>query len=573
MLAIDRPFVQRAACNFAIAFWHFAYKIACKMKPTIIRLFAWKRNVAQKAMEFLEKVERPDSVDVQFFSGSFVDDCDRLFAESDWRDSPSNPDGNSDLEQPKQGFGKHPCPIHSHSATDSDQFHTWCEKRIEMINDTIGRQCESESEKTDIFIFLLDDIPLRLVPVITLLWNQRIMAYFRKEPDFSENTLPCHLAVMDENSKSQFNMGCADAQVLFDQLKDIRSFSLDAPILLEGPTGTGKSFFAEFLHRMTAQSKPANSKPPFERVNLGELSEDSATFTSRIVGHVKGSFTGATEDREGVLLACQDGTVFFDELDGLSIQNQIRLLTYTDDIKGDGFLHAQRFGATKDQPFKRCNMIFATNKPVELALRKGRLRPDFLYRFRDTVSFCGLQDIFERTGADGNAQLMAYICFFLMKLRANVEKEPERFWSMPFLLQMRDRETLRSMREFHWSGNFRTIEKFCRHLLSWKAFNPRSTFVLKDEWPKWKEHQYNDTGLDFDGPTSLSSNGGKVSLPRSGKGPPKEIFDLYKGILKRALDLSKSDGNGKPNETIAAKILGIDTRTFKKKLKEFDLES
>ena len=258
---------------------------------------------------------------------------------------------------------------------------------------------------------------------------------------------------------------------------------------------------------MTAQSKPANSKPPFERVNLGELSEDAATFTSRIVGHVKGSFTDATEDRDGVLRACHDGTVFFDELDGLSIQNQIRLLTYTDDIKGDGFLNAQRFGATKDQPFKRCNMIFATNRPVEQALRKGRLRPDFLYRFRDTVNFCGLQDIFAKTGRRSRcASSGVHLLFSSMKLRPSVEKEPERFWSMPFRLQMRDSETLRSMSEFHWSGNFRTIEKFCRHLLSWKAFNPTSTFVLKDEWPKWSKAQYNDTGSDKDKEASSTPN-------------------------------------------------------------------
>jgi transcriptional regulator with PAS, ATPase and Fis domain len=275
------------------------------------------------------------------------------------------------------------------------------------------------------------------------------------------------------------------------------------------------------------------------------------------------------------LRACQNGTVFgtvfFDELDGLSIQNQIRLLTYTDDIKGDGFLHAQRFGATKDEPFMRCNMVFATNRPIEQALRKGLLRPDFLYRFRDTVSFCGLRDIFQKAGEDGDAQLLAYICFFLMKLRPSVEKEPERFWSMPFLLQMRDSETLRSMREFHWSGNFRTIEKFCRHLLSWKAFNPMSTFVLKDEWPKWAEKQHHDTGSHFDELPSSSTEDRKVSLPRSREGLPQEILDLYTEILKKALDLSKKVGNGKSNETIAARNLGIDTRTLKKKLKEFDL--
>ena len=104
-----------------------------------------------------------------------------------------------------------------------------------------------------------------------------------------------------------------------------------------------------------------------------------------------------------------------------------------------------------------------------------------------------------------------------------------------------------------------------------KAFSPTSSFVLTDEWPKWSKAQYNDTGSDIDNQTSSSTEGGKVSLPRSSEGLPQEILELYKAILNKARDLSKKDGSEKLNDTIAAKNLGIDTRTFKKKLKEFGL--
>ena len=118
---------------------------------------------------------------------------------------------------------------------DWEKFQTLYDEHLETIHERVI----AESEQKDVFVFLLDKIPPRLVPVICLLWNQRMMAYFRKDPDFSENTLPCDLAVMSEDSISKFNEGCADAQVLFDQLKKIRTFSLDAPILLEGPDRNG----------------------------------------------------------------------------------------------------------------------------------------------------------------------------------------------------------------------------------------------------------------------------------------------------------------------------------------------
>jgi DNA-binding NtrC family response regulator len=425
-----------------------------------------------------------------------------------------------------------------------------------------------DRSKREVFVFFLDDVPARFVPLICFLWKERIVTLFREEREFFEIMVPCHLTVLSEQSKSKFGEGCADPQLLFHQLKHIRAFSLEAPILLEGPTGTGKTFFAKFLHRMTDKDKSADGSK-FERINLAELNEDTNTFISRMVGHLKGSFTGAINDTDGVLRTCKDGTVFFDELDGLKIPGQIRLLTYMDDSEGDGYLHQLRLGESEAKPFKRCNMVFATNRKIDDALREGDLRPDFLYRFRDTVQFCELQRIFEAPGEDRDARIMAYICFFLMKLRPSVAKEPERFWFMPFSQAKWDRDAFQEIRSFHWSGNFRTIEKFCRHLLAMGAFGERSVFDLKKEWALWKEVQYDDTKTDKI--ESSSPVLAKTPIPQNARRLPLQIRDQYRELLKTSLDLSK-DANGKPNQTITAKNLGIGTRTLKKKLKEFGLE-
>ena len=91
------------------------------------------------------------------------------------------------------------------------------------------------------------------------------------------------------------------------------------PVLLTGPSGTGKDIVAQFIHRLSTRKNG-----PFVSVNCSALSE--SLVESELFGHVRGSFTGATSDRKGAFEAARGGTLFLDEIGDLPLSLQPKLL-------------------------------------------------------------------------------------------------------------------------------------------------------------------------------------------------------------------------------------------------------
>jgi len=520
----------------------------------LLRVIGWTEQVADKAVLCLKSKCNPARVEVSAKAvGIFGGMDEGRGEESNW-------------------------PSSTESGADWERFKFWQDGLVKRI----AKSCVRTGKGNEVVVLLLDDIPERIIPLVCFAWHGYVIQAYREQGEQFESTLPLHLAVLSESAKKQFYLGCANPDVLFQQLERLQSFSLEAPLLLSGPTGTGKSFFAKFLHKMLVNDAKSVSNS-FERVNLAELSDDSTTFTSRLVGHVKGSFTGASTSHDGVLRSNQNGTVFFDELDGLSIPNQIRLLTFTDDVDGDGQLHQRRFGESKVEPFKRCKMIFATNRDIGQAVHEGRLRPDFLFRFRDTVVFPGLQEYFKGenkiTEVERNSRILAFVSFFLMRLRPSLENEKTGFVALPFRKNMWSKELFRKMADFHWSGNFRTMEKFCRHLLAKNAFSDANIhagsqeggFDLEKVWDSWAGEQYDALALPQNPVAYSNPSGRKIALPRNAPGLSEEIVKKYKEMLLIALEASKE--NGRYNLARAAKSLGIDARTLGKQLRAFSIDT
>ncbi len=140
----------------------------------------------------------------------------------------------------------------------------------------------------------------------------------------------------------------------------------DSTVLVYGESGTGKELIARAIH--------ANSKrndQVFFAVDCGTLSD--SLLESELFGHVKGAFTGAYRDKEGIVKLGHQGTIFLDEISNVSMEVQGKLLR---------FLETREFlplGGTKSQKVD-VRLIFATNRDLKEMVEKGSFREDLYYR-------------------------------------------------------------------------------------------------------------------------------------------------------------------------------------------------
>ena len=145
-----------------------------------------------------------------------------------------------------------------------------------------------------------------------------------------------------------------------------RAAGSDAPILVRGENGTGKSVLSRYIH---AHSK--RSAGPYITVNCPTLSEE--LLASELFGHAIGAFTGAVRDQAGRVEAAEGGTLFLDEIGEISPGLQAKLLRFLQDKE------FERVGETRTR-HADVRVIAATNRDLDADVRSGRFREDLLFR-------------------------------------------------------------------------------------------------------------------------------------------------------------------------------------------------
>ncbi|HEY7713105.1 MAG TPA: sigma-54 dependent transcriptional regulator, partial [Candidatus Binatia bacterium] len=140
----------------------------------------------------------------------------------------------------------------------------------------------------------------------------------------------------------------------------------DAPVLLRGESGTGKTVLARTIHSLSSRSKQS-----FVVVNCPTLSEE--LLANELFGHARGAFTGAVRDQPGRVEAAEGGTLFLDEIGEISPSLQAKLLRFLEDRE------FERLGENKTR-HADVRMIAATNRDLPDHVRKGLFREDLLYR-------------------------------------------------------------------------------------------------------------------------------------------------------------------------------------------------
>lgn len=202
----------------------------------------------------------------------------------------------------------------------------------------------------------------------------------------------------------------------------------DMTVLILRNTGTGKEHLANKIHR---RSLRANK--PYIKVDCGSLSKDLAA--SAFFGHVKGAFTGATEEKAGYFLEAQGGTLFMDEVENLSIETQRMLLRTMEERS------YRPVGGKQDRRMD-VRIIAATNEDLFQAVAEKRFRKDLLYRFHDfTITVPALQNCLE--------DILPLADFFREQSCAELRKEVVGF----------DGPAKEMLLGYSWPGNVRQLKQ------------------------------------------------------------------------------------------------------------------
>ena len=216
--------------------------------------------------------------------------------------------------------------------------------------------------------------------------------------------------------------------VMQDILKMIdRLSSSEANVLITGESGTGKELVARIIHQRSPRSEG-----PFVPVDCGAIPDN--LLESELFGYEKGAFTGATQDRQGLLEAASGGTVFLDEVAELPLGMQVKLLRVLQDRK------VRRLGSNRFIPLN-IRVVSATNRPIQDLIKEGRFREDLFYRLN--VINLHLPPLRERK------EDIPLLARYFMKRYSLLYNRP---------VEEITREALQILRDYHWPGNVRQLQ-------------------------------------------------------------------------------------------------------------------
>jgi len=201
----------------------------------------------------------------------------------------------------------------------------------------------------------------------------------------------------------------------------------ESTVLIQGESGTGKEVIARYIHELSARSEGL-----FLSLNCGALPE--SLLESELFGHVKGSFTGAVRDKQGLFAAARGGTFFLDEIGEMSPATQVKLLRVLQERE------AIPVGGTEAIPLD-VRVVAATNRDLEEDIKRGRFRTDLFYRLN-------VINIHLPPLRDRRDDIPIFVDAFLKRIAKEHGEETKSLAT----------ETLDAIMAYDWPGNVRELE-------------------------------------------------------------------------------------------------------------------
>lgn len=282
----------------------------------------------------------------------------------------------------------------------------------------------------------------------------------------------------------------------------------DMSVLVTGASGTGKEYIARRIHEQSNRSKA-----PFVAVDCGAIPKELAA--SEFFGHVKGSFTGAIENKTGAFVAAQGGTIFLDEIGNLTYEVQVQLLRALQERK------VKPIGSNQEIAIN-VRLISATNENLRQAIEKGDFREDLYHRINEFT--IRIPDLKER-----KEDLLLFANHFLDLANSELQKDIIGF----------DNDTMQLFQSYSWPGNLRQM----KNVIKYATLLATGRYITRKELPEELTE-------------NLSSH---INIQLKN-------VEHERDLIRKAL---QECGN---NKTRAAQLLGIDRKTLYNKLKIYQLD-
>ncbi|WP_372950614.1 sigma-54-dependent transcriptional regulator [Mariniphaga sp.] len=292
-------------------------------------------------------------------------------------------------------------------------------------------------------------------------------------------------------------------------------------VLIEGETGTGKEFVARFIHQNSSRNKK-----PFVAVDCGAIPKELAG--SELFGHIKGSFTGALENKTGVFQQAHGGTLFLDEIGNLSYSVQVQLLRVLQEKT------VTRIGDNK--PVKvDVRVITATNENLSEQVEKNLFREDLLHRINE---FKIVLPPLRKRPED--------IVFFASHFREKANNE----------LGMKvigfSDEVIEIFQKYEWPGNIRELKNVIKRAV---LLSPNE--ILTSENLPGEIVQYS-ANPDF--------QGSNIKIEKNQQTLKNVASGAEKGLIIKAIE------DAGYNKSKAARKLQIDRKTLYNKIKQYGID-
>jgi DNA-binding NtrC family response regulator len=302
--------------------------------------------------------------------------------------------------------------------------------------------------------------------------------------------------------------------------------NINSPVLITGPTGTGKSQLAHKIFKYSSINKEK-----FLVLHLANIKED--LFESELYGHKKGSFTGASENKLGYFYEVGKGTLFLDEIGELSLEAQKKLLYLLEEKK------FTPVGSTFPIEFKG-RIIMATNKDLLAMVKTGSFRED-LY-FRINIFNLELESI-----SNDKIKLKQILNDQLIFFKSKYHKNELTL----------DLELEKLLIDASWAGNYRELKNTLEYLVVMSD----GVLVKISDLPK-----------NFEPNLQALINKEEIDLQTNGLDLIKEDFnEALEAFEARYLRVMLERFSGRVNET--ARILGMSKTTLINKSKKYKINT